>query len=353
MAEVVYLFGAGASHGCADAIKCEVGSLMGHLAVPIINRIHELARTEYAGNDQIGQLVNEVIDEKIDFEHLITFLDQSPTGSHRAFANNLRQVFEEVLKGKLDRIDNELRDGPINLYSALLELHAHGGLIDERLVACLTLNYDWFLQDAVDRSEHYDLSEALSIDGQLPSGDSLPVLSLHGNFRWEASFPVSKPVSSGPLWIPPGIQKVKDRYPFNLIWGRARESLDCDVLRIVGCRLGSNDWDLVSLIFTTRHANGNRRPFRIEVIDSPDLAFKIRKAFPYLDVDSLLDHGELSERIFGTSLDGKNHQEIAEEFGSSHNWFYLWLKSVVERIHEERTAVKIPAGQLTKLLEAS
>ncbi len=63
----------------------------------------------------------------------------------------------------------------------------------------------------------------------------------------------------------------------------ARDVLDCDVLRVIGCRLGSNDWDLISLIFSTHHANRDARPaYDIEIIDAPQHALQLQKAYPYL-----------------------------------------------------------------------
>jgi hypothetical protein len=67
------------------------------------------------------------------------------------------------------------------------------------------------------------------------------------------------------LWVPPGVQKGFTCYPFNIIWGRAAELLDCDVLRVIGSSLSQNDWEILSLLFRTQlmHKSGG---YDIELI---------------------------------------------------------------------------------------
>ena len=45
----------------------------------------------------------------------------------------------------------------------------------------------------------------------------------------------------------------------DLIWDKARELLDCDVLRIIGSSLSMNDWELVSLVHTTQKLRKSKR----------------------------------------------------------------------------------------------
>ena len=174
------------------------------------------------------------------------------------------------------------------LYSALLDMYNVDG-IGERLQGILTLNYDDYIEEAARAIHGVEVDFGVDSNGKQEGG--IPVLKLHGSFSWYDVWPIRLRRNAGrPLWIPPGIRKVKDRYPFNLVWGRARELLDCDVLRVVGCRLGPSDWDLISLLFSTRHSNPNRSdPYQVEIIDSPRHAMWLQECYPYLDVRSVLE----------------------------------------------------------------
>lgn len=171
-----------------------------------------------------------------------------------------------------------------------------------------------------------------------------------------------------PLWIPPGIRKAKDRYPFNLVWGLAREVLDCDVLRVVGCRLGPSDWDLISLLFSTRHSNqGRDDPYVVEIIDSPRHAMQLKADYPYLDVLSVLeiDTYEVGPNLVSElgggfkpfrDLTPKEAAKLLKEFDSEEetkrNWFQMWLVQMGEGIQRElgEEATDTPTGAFRKRL---
>ena len=145
--EVVYLIGAGASHACIKAVGSTSGILMRDLAFDLVEAVRDLVLTE----GEFGSLrtvVNEVVDEEADFEHLITFFDESPASSHRRFAEELRRIFENVLRSKLMAIEMELGQDRVGLYSALLDMYNVNGF-DESLNGILTLNYDDYIEDAV------------------------------------------------------------------------------------------------------------------------------------------------------------------------------------------------------------
>jgi hypothetical protein len=121
------------------------------------------------------------------------------------------------------------------------------------------------------------------------------------------------------LWIPPSIEKVKDRYPFNLLWGKAFELLlNCDVLRIVGCNLSQNDWGLISLLFNTQLEPGG--VYEIELIRSHKGGARVRKRNGFLK----------NVRILG-ELDGC--QDLVET--PALNTFESWLR---RKIHSRREA---------------
>lgn len=357
--DVVYLFGAGATHACVNAVGSAYGILMGDLTEEILDRVRTTITTE-PKFETLETLFNSVIDENTDFEHIITFLDQSTSAHHRQFAESLRDIFESVLKARLEKIRNEQGGLPTHLYEALLEFH---GLdcCPERLKGILTLNYDNYLETAA-RKLNRTVNFGISIENNHLGKNPLEVIKLHGSFTWGDDWPVNLLDTGSHVWIPPGIQKAKDRYPYNLLWGKARELLDCDVVRIIGCRLGSNDWDLISLLFTTQHTNANRTPFEVEVIDSPQLAEAVKKSFPYLSVKSILECAYVGSRLIeefsshnsdnGASLEDDPIEEILKHIKPRQNWFRVWLQQLAEYMYTEHEDVGSDDGAFKKILEA-
>lgn len=348
---VVYLIGAGASHACIKAVGSPHGILMSDLVGELAKGIKKLVEK----NAEFGSLagvVNEVVDESADIEHLITFFDESPASSHRRFAEKLRQTFEKVLKKKLVLIETDLGPARASLYSALLDMYTVDGFREE-LKGILTLNYDDYIESAVHeiygQADHVDVEPGRKVGGP---ENGWRFLKLHGSFAWEDAWPIARREMSGrsrPLWIPPGIRKGKERYPFNLVWGLARDVLNCDVVRVIGCRLGSSDWDLVSLLFGTRHANSSRdRPYRIEIIDSPWRAEQLKESYPYLDVKSILEIDTLdvgrklvadflggTERRFD-SLSNEEREGLVKDLRErDENWFRTWLVKMAEGLNDE------------------
>ncbi len=78
----------------------------------------------------------------------------------------------------------------------------------------------------------------------------------------------------------PSIEKRTEQYPFNMLWGIAFEILECDILRIVGCRLSQNDWGLISLLLSTQLRTS--KPYSIELINSHENGREIRERNGFL-----------------------------------------------------------------------
>ena len=362
---VVYLIGAGASHACVEFVGSVRGILMRHLNPLLAGAVRDLA-TEGENPDQtIMSLVNAVIDESTDFEHVITFLDESPSALHRQFANELKVIFETVLRNQLDCIQEEICADRLKLYSALLDMHRVQGF-PEDLQAILTINYDDFIEEAVKNTYVNSIDFGVQVESQHREAESLILLKLHGSLGWADRWPIHTFDDSSTLWIPPGIQKRKERYPFNVLWGRAREVLDCDILRIVGCRLSGSDWDLISLLFTTRHANAMGRTYTVEVIDSPVHAIVLRKQYPYLDIRSILEIEEydVGDKIVGEylrsspqdfrGLSADMQKRVLDATPDAENWFRLWLVQMAEALSAEPNIDPIvtTTGEFGQLLGA-
>jgi SIR2-like protein len=330
---------------------------MRDLGLELAERLRTVVQRKRRGKRSLRTLVNDVITADIDFEHVITFLDESSSALHRTFADDLRKTFESVLRARLQTIEMEQGGTPDGLYAALLDMYEVRGLPEE-LRGFLTLNYDGYLESAISRSTR-PLDAGVSLSTTPTPRNAIRVLKLHGSFSWDDTWPITTDGEST-LWIPPGFQKAKGRYPFNLLWGLARELLDCDILRIIGCRLGTNDWDLISLLFSTRHTSSGSRPYRIEIIDAPSHAEELRSRFPYLGVQSLLELEGVGAQLVGEfsagaprsyqSLTSDEQDKVRASAGTGKNWFQIWLKQKAEFLYQELGSIETSNGLFERVL---
>lgn len=363
---VVYLFGAGATHGSIRFKGSSQSLIMPGLIDALTTRMREKYFESYSGNDGVGRLVNDVVDQSTDFEQLITFLEDAPSAEYRALARDLKGIFSNVLRAALADARDELTPEHSALYAVLLDMHA---VTDsgECLRGCMTLNYDDFLEHAIrerhDRTVDYGV-DIRGIEGQAGEPAAVRVLKLHGSFGWKHGWPIELAAAGDPgLWIPPGIRKAKTEYPFNAIWGAARELLDCDILRIIGCNLGPNDWDLVSLLFTTMHARDEPQPYAVEVIAGPPTAIRIAELFPYLNVRSLLEIPELGALLVSEVLGGapaefetlsEPDQALAVKNAKAKitNPFEQWLRLKGEMMNQNLPSIETDRHIFSKFVQA-
>ena len=343
---VVYLLGAGATQGSVASVGSTQGILMDHLRLPLAESIRDLMEGRRKKYSALREIVNALIDDEADVEHMITFLDESPSALHRQFADELRLAFAKVLQKRLEDLNGALEGAQFSLYSSLLDMYLVDGF-PEVLRGILSINYDEYVEAATEQIHGHPVDYGVSVGNVDRSKASVLLLKLHGSFKWRDTWPIEAQGrrSTNPLWIPPGIQKAKSRYPFGVLWGLARELLDCHVLRIIGCRLSGNDWDLLSLLFGAKYAHTNREyPYVIEVIDSPAHAFQLQDQYPYLDIRSVY---EIEEYKIGThfvaDLCGgppRRFEHLSEEGEKyartrsydGYNWFRLWLKQMARGI---------------------
>lgn len=358
---VGYLLGAGATQGCISYAGSSRSLLMTGLAQELNDRMHQLVGDQYKDRPAIRRLVNDAIDSSMNFEQLITFLEDVGIEAYRKLARELRSIFANVLRAELEGVSRELGPERSFLYQAMVDMHSVEA-IGEELAGFLTLNYDVLLDHAIElMGLRVDNGVSVGAQAELDERLSVPVLKLHGSFGWEDDRPI-EPASShaGELWIPPGIRKTKTDYPFNAIWGRAHELLDCDILRVVGCNLGANDWDLVSLIFRTMHTNASRAPYVIEVISWLHDSERVRGQFPYLNVRSLVDlpkiGKDLTVEVFGEErrsdvLTEEDRRVIDQKIGS--NPFERWLRLKGETVIANGDAITTSAQVFESLVEGN
>ena len=363
--KVVYLFGAGASHACVDYWRSPHGILMSHLNTPIAEAVQAFVTSE--GQERyrsLDDLTNDLTSDHTDYEHLITFLDDSPSAIHRCFASELRKQFEMVLRERLHNNETELGKNRYTLYAILLDMYNVKGC-PEDLQAALTINYDNYIEAAATALGYsVDFGMAAPKDATA-SSKILKLIKLHGSFNWTDTWPVLTHFDDeeAPLWIPPGIHKAKERYPFNLLWGVARELLQCDLLRIVGCNLSGNDWDLISLLFTTRHGGApTPTAYEVEIIDSPKHVRTLRRRYPYLDVRSMLEIEEMGvgRRIVEELTEGRHRSvesmseaDLRAVEEKDQNWFLVWLQQMAVSLdQDERVAsVETPNRMFERIWE--
>lgn len=366
LTRVVYLLGAGATHGSAKYAGVTNSLVMEGLGPLFVAALRHVYMQSFSDSGVVRRLINEVIQDDTDFEHLITFLEDAPSHTFRLLAAELNEVLSTVLRSELERARQQIDPGQSNLYDTLLDMYRVTG-VDETLVGFMTLNYDQFLEESIESTHRWAIDYGIDVNGRAtPETGSrvVPVLKLHGSFGWKYTWPVRLSDETDPgFWIPPGIRKAKSEYPFNSIWGAARELLSCDVLRIIGARLTPNDWDLVSLLFTTMHGSDTSPPYRVEVIDWPHNAEAIQQLFPYLDVYSLLDLPEIGEllmtEIVGTAerqfreLNTKERQSvIAAARSMIDNPFEHWLRLRGDVLYRDLGSISTDSGIFEEFLAA-
>ena len=92
---VVYLIGAGGTHGSVNAANGSTGLLMHHLTTSLAQEARALvtSRKKYL---PLAHVVNEILEDGSDFEHIITFFEESSSAIHRDLADDLRRIFEKI-----------------------------------------------------------------------------------------------------------------------------------------------------------------------------------------------------------------------------------------------------------------
>ena len=358
---VVYLIGAGASHACVSSVGSPHGILMQHLGEPLRAKLRALINNGFAGDPSLEYLVNSVIDDTTDFEHIITFLADAPSLRHREFAEAMRKAFEEVLRNRLNLIGEETQGDAIKLYKVLIDMYSIQQF-REVLQGIITTNYDEYIEDAIGQVGQYPVDYGVRVEPSLHQAEGIRLLKLHGSFGWQNTLPITRgQTGDATLWIPPGITKAKQAYPFNVLWGLAREMLSCDVLRIIGCRLGANDWDLISLLFTMQHVNLADRP-QIEVIDAPSHVKRLKESYPYLELLSILEVEPIGSQLVAEftgqepqaflNLPEDQQRQIIDAAGFERNWFELWLMLKVESLAVDLGSVSTATGVVDEFLTA-
>jgi hypothetical protein len=354
---VVYLFGAGASNAVIKYFDpSNEGILMPDVAYSVLSACETTDDYSLKELCDIPAYVDKEQYRNADIERIITLYESSGTKKDIWRTNKLRNLFRLTINRTIQKASG-MNNGSPDLITALIDLHSLSDY-NEQLSAILTINYDNFIEKALLRNyEGINIPfEVIPVDNQYKINNSLPPLcKLHGSFNWENTNPVkiddnlltADEDEDRILWIPPGVIKKSDYYPFNAIWGTARLYLNCDILRIVGCSLNTNDWGLISLLHTTnrlRQDNGTK--YEIQFINYPKTYQEIRDRFPYLTMRSVTNLPGFLQYIQSEySLDyseekGDNPVEKIETWLETENVFELWLKAIAYNLLDKGTDIQ-------------
>jgi len=289
--KVVYLIGTGASHA---ELKYHDSANTGILMSDIVKGVFDSLRDNNENDVSLRELLNILEDEtnpykNVDIESLITLYEATGTAIDKERSNKLKKLFREAIISRINKVTRS--PGHPTLLSALLDMHTISEL-GEEIEAVVTLNYDNFVEDAY-KNVYGAINYPFEVENKCPYdiNNSLPpICKLHGSFSWENTNPVTidcnlhEENEDKYLWVPPGVIKRNEHYPFSAIWGAARKALKCDVLRIIGCSLSKNDWNLIALLHTTnRLRNVTSQKYEIEFIDYPQPFNRVKKDFPYME----------------------------------------------------------------------
>ncbi len=328
--KIVYLWGAGATQGELMYSGSAVSLLMRDVeetgvtgvATRILARLGRKKSENYRAEHGIT----------VDIEKLISLLASTGVAEQQALAELIREYYFFEIRNRL--ADAALLRFP-RLASALMELHRVPSFLAEieDLRGMITTNHDGLLQVA-SQKVYGGINVCFpfeSSDFRLALG-APPILQVHGSFTWSFGVPThihrlrrETTYSSDLVWIPPTTAKESKLYPFNKLSGVAYELLSnqCDVLRVVGCSLTQNDWNVLTLIFAAQrhliHTGGSS--FRIELINSQKTGVWIQKECSFLR--NLTPIGYLSE---GQFEDYKDDALLTDEMK---NPFGYWLKEKV------------------------
>lgn len=358
MPKIAYLFGAGASEGEIKHRGALKSILMNGIIDGIVSKLSKEPRPKLED-------VTNYLTEDANIEQLITLYESSGTAEHIQTAQTLKTLFREELE---ERVVGPGPDYAPGLFAALLDMHSLEGL-DEKLIVVLTTNYEDLIEQAMQAvygKVNYVIKTVPADGPYVLSNDEVPILKLHGSFNWKNESPVmiQRAISDEQdiIWIPPGVAKKRESYPFDLIWGKARELLDCDVLRIIGASLSMNDWELISLLFTTQKLRTDKKSsYIIEIIDYPDRCGKIKEQYKYLDIRGIFEIPEVREylvkaylpRHIGLDVAEERLEKIAQEYlQPPENMFAHWLRAKGEALYYSGVPIGTPRGYFEQFVLA-
>lgn len=333
--KIVYLFGAGATQAVLKAINPSLSLLT--------KDIQEKISHKYSAPHLNKRIWTELI-TVTDIEHLISVLESQHNYSA---SERIKQYYREAIRDIILH-SPELKKLPMkNLYSVLIDLHKYVTDLDEKLLCFITLNYEDILERTIKSFFKFEVDYSLYPNSLNLTSNAIKVIKLHGSFNWQNTRPITiktmaSTKSPNALWIPPGVEKRKDNYPFNLLWGQATESLmQCDILRIVGCSLSRNDWGLIPILYTVQKYNHTGKVIEIEIIDYPSTATNIIYNYGYIQFKPIIKLPEFlnyyKKQFPAATTSSTLTEEIKSRFKDKDksNPFYEWLDAKIDYLSDD------------------
>jgi hypothetical protein len=164
--KIIYLFGSGASHAVVNAID----SSKQLLTTDIRQKIGE-----YESIDIPTNIWNELMDNDVDIEHLISILESN-------YDYNSTQKIREYYHNAIINLSKEILDNinlpsyKPNLYSILFDLYSVKELTEK--VSCIfTLNYENILEQALKYHLNID-ADYLIVNKRVKKTKNIPILKL-------------------------------------------------------------------------------------------------------------------------------------------------------------------------------
>ena len=306
---VVYLFGAGATHAELGLDSELEQKQQGLLISNVSDRVIEKARrdTEYLKDLEMVSAVSG----SLNIELLISLIENSKIHRWQEKTRSLKDLIEKDIKGVL----TPSRTRTFHLHNGLLELHCHPAMKErEEVIGLISLNYDDVLDKAYKAVLRTPPNYCFSLDTSAPSSKNPPLLKLHGSFNWNNQKIRGRRRTIE--IIPFGSSKNYLHSPYSFIWNRSLETLiECDVLRVIGCSISPNDGHLIDLLFRAHLEKGTA--FQIEIIDSEEAGENIQKNygfFPKIKRLTEIEGNLIPERSpvnpFRTWLKHKGHRVL-------------------------------------------
>lgn len=358
--KVVYLFGAGAT-------QAEIAYQGGHKVNLLMKDSDEYGEgvcSRILKKADIHKKLKIQKDDEIDIEKLISLLGSSMRIKYQKIAENLRKLYYDDILDVLAKTG--LLSNP-ELAIGLFEMHKNQVFSKnvEILSGVIILNHDNLLSTAsqkiyksVKLGFKFD-SDNYKCIPENEKGKNPLIIKLYGSFDWINGIPIkvrelnSKPrYSNNVLWIPPSILKESRDYPYNKLMGLAYELLAkrCDILRVIGCSLNQNDWNVISLLFNSQYNQLFRKKscYKIElIIDQPN-GENIKKECSYLQ--NITPIAYLTDGYFGDYKE--NERKKLPKTSGLDNPFMYWLKTKTNH-HTKKSEINIKNCQtLKKIAEA-
>jgi hypothetical protein len=259
MKKVVYLLGAGAIKGEMSHQGIESDITMKGIGENVLRLSRERNGKYWKMHEDFS------IPEALDIELIMSLLEGYTGGASSGLKdvyNELRQLFRMYLITQITE-----KGVGSKIHCSLLHLHKNYGdamgETGEEMTSVLTINYDSVVDEAF-RMVHQGINYGHDFQSKnYRSNEAIPpLLKLHGSFNWKIegnNLTVSKDFekkeheNSYSGWIPPSVYKRPPGEIFPKIWDRAaRLIMNCDILRVVGSSLRTEDLALLSLIFTSQ-----------------------------------------------------------------------------------------------------